>query len=135
MMQIESFKAPFVRPSVVVRVVRVLKWHCGSRSCQQGRKDREGCQRRASEIRSESIKADFARKVERVDDGRTRGLERGNGCKSDLEKLAPRRSFKYIKVKSSVLSDIVTLAFQARSEIGNKACNFEARVPQLFDQS
>ena len=99
MMQIESFKAPFVRPrpKVALRIALMPTRKEGNR---------EGCQRRASEIRSESIKADFARKVERVDGGRTRGLERGNGCKSDLEKLAPRRSLKYIKVKSSVVSDI-----------------------------
>ena len=100
MMQIESFKAPFVRPrpKVALRIALMPSTR------KEGNKD--GCQRRASEIRSESIKADFARKVERVDDGRTRGLERGNGCKSDLEKLALRRSLKYIKVKSSVVSDI-----------------------------
>ena len=102
MMQIESFKAPFV--------VRVLKWHCGSRSCQQGRN--EGMERLPEE--GEQVKS-AQRALKRIlpakwsewtTDGRTRGLERGNGCKSDLEKLAPRRSLKYIKVKSSVVSDI-----------------------------
>ena len=76
---------------------------------EEGRKgglpERVGERRKKSEIRSKSIKADFARKVEWTT---TRGFwsdaarfERSNGCKSDFGKLAARRSLKYIKLNLS----------------------------------
>ena len=72
MMQIESFKAPFVRPrpKVALRIALMptRKERIEERLPEEGR---------ASEIRSESIKADFARKVERVDDATDKGIGAG----------------------------------------------------------